>query len=300
MPELPEVESVRRSLLRSGLAGRTITRAEIGWANTVKYPSAEELAASVAGRTVADISRRAKYLLFPLAAPSTSSGQAASTLVAHLGMTGNLVVQPGEQPAHPMTRHTFALDDGRELRFVDARKFGKLWLADDLGKILPPLGPEPLGGDFTTEWLADVVHQAQRSGQGAAAGTVHSGRRRQHLRRRGPVPLRHPPRPPGGGLVGGRVGAAAAGHHRLHQRRIRRLRPRPRPPLARTTGADGHLEPPPRRQNPLPQLRRRNDFHADSGAWNVVLRGVPGLIHHRAHRGHRDFLAYPLPLFVLR
>ena len=154
MPELPEVESVRRSLLRSGLAGRTITRAEIGWANTVKHPSAEELAASVAGRTVADISRRAKYLLFPLAAPSTSSGQAADTLVAHLGMTGNLVVQPGEQPAHPMTRHTFALDDGRELRFVDGRKFGKLWLTDDLGKILPPLGPEPLGGDFTTEWLA--------------------------------------------------------------------------------------------------------------------------------------------------
>ena len=55
-----------------------------------------------------------------------------------------------------MTRHTFALDDGRELRFVDGRKFGKLWLADNLGKkILPPLGPEPLQDEFTTEWLAD-------------------------------------------------------------------------------------------------------------------------------------------------
>ena len=162
MPELPEVESVRRSLLRSGLAGRTIIRADIGWANTVKHPSAEELAASVAGRTVADVGRRAKYLLFPLASPatgsgpSTSSGQPAATLVAHLGMTGNLVVQSGEQPPHPMTRHTFALDDGRELRFVDGRKFGKLWLSDDLGKILPPLSPEPLGGEFTTEWLSDA------------------------------------------------------------------------------------------------------------------------------------------------
>ena len=151
MPELPEVESVRRSLLRSGLAGRTITRAEIGWANSVKHPSAEDLAASVAGRTVEDVGRRAKYLLFPLA------GQPATTFVAHLGMTGNLVVQPSEQQAHPMTRHTFALDDGRELRFVDGRKFGKLWLADDLGKILPPLGPEPLEDDFTTEWLADSL-----------------------------------------------------------------------------------------------------------------------------------------------
>ena len=149
MPELPEVESVRRSLVRSGLAGRTITQADIGWAKTVKHPSAEELASSVAGRTVEDVGRRAKYLLFSLAGPPTA------TLVAHLGMTGNLVVQPGEQPPHPMTRHTFALDDGRELRFVDGRKFGKLWLADDLRKILPPLGPEPLEDEFTTEWLAD-------------------------------------------------------------------------------------------------------------------------------------------------
>ena len=155
MPELPEVESVRRSLLRSGLAGRTITRADIGWANTVKRPSAEELAASVAGRTVEYVGRRAKYLLFPLAGPSAGSGPATAVLAAHLGMTGNLVVQSGELPPHPMTRHVFALDDGRELRFVDGRKFGKLWLADDAGSILPPLGPEPLGGEFTTEWLAD-------------------------------------------------------------------------------------------------------------------------------------------------
>lgn len=155
MPELPEVESVRRSLLRSGLAGRTITDAEIGWANTVKHPSAEELAASVAGRMVEDVGRRAKYLLFPLA------GQPGATLVAHLGMTGNLVVQPKEQPPHPMTRHVFALDDGRELRFVDGRKFGKLWLADDLARVLPPLSPEPLGEEFTTEWLAGSL--AKRS-----------------------------------------------------------------------------------------------------------------------------------------
>ncbi len=148
MPELPEVESVRRSLRHSGLPGRTIIRADIGWANTVKHPSAEEFAASLAGRTVEDVGRRAKYLLFPL------TGQPGATLVAHLGMTGNLVVQPREEPPHAMTRHTFKLDDGRELRFVDGRKFGKLWLAGDVEEILPPLGPEPLGGEFTTEWLS--------------------------------------------------------------------------------------------------------------------------------------------------
>ena len=157
MPELPEVESVRRSLLRSGLAGRTITRAEVGWEKTVKHPSAEEFVSSLSGRTIVDVGRRAKYLLFPLTGPSAGSGQAGMTLVAHLGMTGNLVVQPGEQEPHPMVRHTFPLDDGRELRFVDGRKFGKLWLSGDLGTVLPPLGPEPLGDEFTTEWLTDCL-----------------------------------------------------------------------------------------------------------------------------------------------
>ena len=166
MPELPEVESVRRSLVRSDLPGRRITGVDVTWAKTVKHPSADEFAESLVGRTISDVGRRAKYLLFPLTGPSASSGLSTgsghtSTLVAHLGMTGNLVVQPGEQAAHAMTRHTFALDDGRELRFVDGRKFGKLWLADDLGKILPPLGPEPLGDEFTTEWLSDAF--AKRS-----------------------------------------------------------------------------------------------------------------------------------------
>ena len=153
MPELPEVESVRRSLLRAGLAGRTITWAVIGWANSVKRPSAGELAEGVVGRVVEDVGRRAKYLLFHLSGETVSGGPAA-TLVAHLGMTGDLVVQPGGRAAHSLTRHVFGLDDGRELRFVDGRKFGKLWLVDDPALVLPPLSPEPLEGGFTTEWLA--------------------------------------------------------------------------------------------------------------------------------------------------
>ena len=151
MPELPEVESVRRSLIRAGLPGRTITRVGIGWANSVKHPSPETLAAAVAGRTVAEVDRRAKYLLFPLA------GSPAAVLIAHLGMTGDLAVQPAQRPPPPLTRHVFALDDGRELRFTDGRKFGKLWLTDDPASVLPPLSPEPLSDDFTTEWLAAAL-----------------------------------------------------------------------------------------------------------------------------------------------
>ncbi len=151
MPELPEVENVRRSLLRAGLAGRTITHAAIGWTNSVKHPSATELAAALAGRAVEDVGRRAKYLLFHLA------GRPAATLIAHLGMTGDLVVQPVGRPPAPLTRHVFALDDGRELRFVDGRKFGKLWLTDDPAAVLPRLSPEPLDAEFSTEWLAAAL-----------------------------------------------------------------------------------------------------------------------------------------------
>jgi formamidopyrimidine-DNA glycosylase len=69
-------------------------------------------------------------------------------------MTGGLHLHPKSQPEPRMLRHTFYLDDGRELRFVDGRKFGKLWLAADPDEVLPVLGPDPLGDEFTAETLA--------------------------------------------------------------------------------------------------------------------------------------------------
>ncbi len=149
MPELPEVENTRRNLVRAGLAGCTITGANITWANTVKKPSAPELAEGLKGRTVQDIQRRGKYLIFPL------SGGNPATFIVHLGMTGRLQVQSQSQEPHPMTRHTFPLDDGRELRFVDGRKFGKLWLVDSPDDVLPVMSPEPFDDEFTVETLAE-------------------------------------------------------------------------------------------------------------------------------------------------
>ena len=149
MPELPEVENTRRNLVRADLAGCTITGANITWANTVKKPSAPELAEGLKGRTVQDIQRRGKYLIFPL------SGGNPATFIVHLGMTGRLQVQPQSQEPHPMTRHTFPLDDGRELRFVDGRKFGKLWLVDSPDDVLPAMSPEPFDDEFTVETLAE-------------------------------------------------------------------------------------------------------------------------------------------------
>ena len=151
MPELPEVENTRRYLVDAGLPGRTFTGAEIGWSNTVRLPSVDAFVSGIKGGRVRDVKRRGKYILIPL---SRGGSRAAPTLIIHLGMTGGLRVQHASQTAHPMVRHTFTLDDSSQLRFIDARKFGKLWLADDPNEVLPVLGPEPLADGFTLEGLA--------------------------------------------------------------------------------------------------------------------------------------------------
>ena len=151
MPELPEVENTRRYLVEAGLPGATFTGAQIGWDNTVRAPSVDSFVAGITGQRVRQVERRGKYVLIPLGNAQSSEGP---TLIIHLGMTGGLRVQGAGQPPHPMVRHTFGLDDGRQLRFIDGRKFGKLWLADDPSEVLPVLGPDPLGGELTVEWLA--------------------------------------------------------------------------------------------------------------------------------------------------
>ncbi len=151
MPELPEVENARRYLVQAGLPGRTFTGASIGWAKAVRTSSLEEFILGLTGGTVQAVNRRGKYILLPL---SKGGSRTAPTLIIHLGMTGGLRLQPNSQPEPRMLRHSFSLDDGRELRFVDGRTFGKLWLASDPAEVLPPLGPEPLGEGFTPEALA--------------------------------------------------------------------------------------------------------------------------------------------------
>ncbi len=151
MPELPEVENARCYLVQAGLPGRTFTGANIGWAKTVRTPSLEDFVLGLTGGAVQAVNRRGKYLLLPL---RRGDSRTPLTLIIHLGMTGGLQVHPRSEPEPRMLRHTFYLDDGRKLRFVDGRKFGKLWLASDSDDVLPVLGPDPLGADFTADTLA--------------------------------------------------------------------------------------------------------------------------------------------------
>ena len=154
MPELPEVENARRCLVQAELPGRTFTRASIGWARTVKKPGLEDFVLGLRGGRVKAANRRGKYILLPL---EGGDGPTPRILLLHLGMSGGLYVQPQSRPEPPMVRHSFSLDDGRELRFVDGRKFGKLWLVDDPQEVLPPLSPDPLGDGFTAELLAQTL-----------------------------------------------------------------------------------------------------------------------------------------------
>ena len=132
MPELPEVEVVRRGL-ELGVAGRTVADVAVTHPRAVRRhdAGAADFAARLAGRTVTGVRRRGKYLWLPL-----DSGEA---LTGHLGMSGQLLVVPADSPLqkHLHVRVRFA-DGGRELRFVDQRTFGGLLVVAD-GDPVPPM-----------------------------------------------------------------------------------------------------------------------------------------------------------------
>jgi formamidopyrimidine-DNA glycosylase len=148
MPELPEVETVRRSLEKR-LVGRTIRQVNIYMPKIIKIPEPKLFARFLEGQTIVDLQRRGKYLLFCLA-----SGY---VWVTHLRMTGQFIYSKQEEPLLKHTHLTFTLDNGHQLRYVDIRQFGTMYLLrpDEFKKVrgLRELGPEPLGEEFTLEEL---------------------------------------------------------------------------------------------------------------------------------------------------
>ncbi|MBI1351672.1 MAG: bifunctional DNA-formamidopyrimidine glycosylase/DNA-(apurinic or apyrimidinic site) lyase [Actinomycetales bacterium] len=133
MPELPEVEVVRRGL-QGWVAGRTVSDVEVRHPRAVRrHPAgASDFSDRLAGRTLRCVSRRGKYLWIPLVGEDEA-------VVGHLGMSGQLLLLPPEAPdgPHLRVRMTFT-DEGRELRFVDQRTFGGLAVA--------PLASDGAGG----------------------------------------------------------------------------------------------------------------------------------------------------------
>jgi formamidopyrimidine-DNA glycosylase len=156
MPELPEVETVRRGLARH-LVGRRITAVEVGRERTVRRTSAAELAGRLTGAAVVGADRRGKYLLLPL--------DSGDSVMIHLRMSGQVLLAPGgsSRPAH--THVVCDLDDGRELWFVDPRTFGEV-VAFDPRRPLPELtrlGIDPVADEFDTSALRRAIGPTRRA-----------------------------------------------------------------------------------------------------------------------------------------
>ncbi|TFV45476.1 bifunctional DNA-formamidopyrimidine glycosylase/DNA-(apurinic or apyrimidinic site) lyase [Blastococcus sp. TF02A-35] len=164
MPELPEVEVVRRGL-EQWVAGRTVAAVEVHHPRAVRrhLEGTDHFVQALTGRTFTAAHRRGKYLWLPLAEPDgTPSGRA---LVGHLGMSGQLLVEKRSAPdeTHLRVRVTFT-DGGRELRFVDQRTFGGLAVEDAPGDgEVPPrlahIAIDPLDDSFDTAAFAAALRR---------------------------------------------------------------------------------------------------------------------------------------------
>jgi formamidopyrimidine-DNA glycosylase len=160
VPELPEVEVVRRGLAR-WVSGRTVEAATVLHQRAVRrhLAGAEDFAALLKGAAIGEAHRRGKYLWLPLTE--------RHSLVAHLGMSGQLLVQPTAAPneTHLRVRLTFSDSAGTELRFVDQRTFGGLSVhevapgaQDGLPAVLAHIARDPLDDAFDE----DAFHAALR------------------------------------------------------------------------------------------------------------------------------------------
>jgi formamidopyrimidine-DNA glycosylase len=159
VPELPEVETVRGGLEQS-VVGRRIESVDVLHPRAVRRHLAgpADFAARLRGRRVEGARRRGKYLWLPI-------GEDA--LLAHLGMSGQLLVGPPDEPLSPHVRVRFTFDDGGpDLRFTDQRTFGHLLLAADgaqLPSIIAHIAPDPLEDAFDAAWFAGRL-RARRTG----------------------------------------------------------------------------------------------------------------------------------------
>jgi formamidopyrimidine-DNA glycosylase len=173
VPELPEVEVVRRGLAR-WVAGRTIAEVQVHHPRAVRRHLAgtDAFVATLTGATVTAAHRRGKYLWLPLAGPG--GAPLGATLVAHLGMSGQLLVEKPEEPDEVHLRARFRFTDGgRELRFVDQRTFGGLSVEESAGA----------DGDGLPPRLAHIAVDPLDPGFDEAAFVARLRRRRTEVKR---------------------------------------------------------------------------------------------------------------------
>ena len=158
MPELPEVETVRRTL-ETLILGKEIEEVQVLYPKIIKKPEVyEEFADALKGQCVKEIGRRGKFLILYLD---------DYALVSHLRMEGKYALHEASEPIDKHTHVLFTFTDGTQLRYKDVRKFGTMHLflkGEELSSLpLEKLGPEPLSDAFTVEYLKPILQKTSRN-----------------------------------------------------------------------------------------------------------------------------------------
>ncbi|QFS45661.1 DNA-formamidopyrimidine glycosylase [Nostoc sphaeroides] len=176
MPELPEVETVRRGLNQLTL-NQEITGGDVLLDRTIAYPfSVGEFVDGIktnaypsgVGAAIATWHRRGKYLLAEFSPTSPSSSSSTGWLGVHLRMTGQLLWVHRDEPLHKHTRVRLFFGEQQELRFVDQRTFGKMWwvppgvAVESIMTGLATLAADPFSPEFTVEYLASKLQNRRR------------------------------------------------------------------------------------------------------------------------------------------
>ena len=164
MPELPEVETIRRFLENGtaevpSLIGQTISAVSLFWSRSLATPTPEIFAAFLKGRKITTLERRGKFLILVL-----DEGY----LLFHLRMSGDLRTDPAIgsiQPSNPILPHDrlyLHFDSGYGLAFNDTRKFGRVWLTPNPQAVISKLGPDPFDPALTTGGFYKMLHATKR------------------------------------------------------------------------------------------------------------------------------------------
>jgi formamidopyrimidine-DNA glycosylase len=150
MPELPEVETTVNEL-RPLVAGKQITGVEALKSSSIAEPSAEEFQKRLQGSRIIELNRRGKHIIFTL--------DNGLFLIVHLRMTGSLMVKPESEEPDKFIRIIIHLDNKTAIHFRDVRRFGRMWLVEDINTIVGKLGLEPLEEDFTPQALGKILKE---------------------------------------------------------------------------------------------------------------------------------------------
>lgn len=157
MPELPEVQMVCDAIWPR-IVGKRIEEVEISHKEVLANCDLDDFRLRVKCSAFCDIKRRGKYIIFHL--------DSDAFIVVHLRMTGRLLAVPKDYPEEKHTHAVFKLQGRDALRFIDQRKFGKIWVYDcekTLNESLSLLGPEPIASEITEEFLFNRLHRTSRA-----------------------------------------------------------------------------------------------------------------------------------------